>query len=80
MIALSLLPSAADDTSLRKNFPVLVSRVLAKYFSFFKFTVMMLYSGTIIMIFFSTEMSKKSIVVSLCCCYVITLISGMVFL
>ena len=79
VIALSLLPSAADDTSLRKNFSVLVSRVLAKYFRFFKFT----FDDAVewhIHHDFSTEMSKKSIVVSLCCCYIITLISGMVFL
>jgi L1 cell adhesion molecule like protein len=64
-IALELLPSASDDIALEQNFAILVSRVLATHFKFFKFTFDDVVQGHIEHKF-SAEMAKKSVVVS---CY-----------
>lgn len=39
-IAASLLPSSSDDSTLKRNFATLVSRVLATHFKFFKFSTL----------------------------------------
>lgn len=63
VIARSLLPSAHDDSFLKQNFAVLVSRVLAKHFAFFSFT----FEDSVrwhIQHEFSDQMAKKSTAVS----------------
>ena len=62
-IARSLLPSPSDDCTLKQNFAVLISRVLATHMKFFSFS----FDDAVqwhILHKFSTEMSKKSTVVS----------------
>ena len=62
-IASSLLPSVLDDTILKQKFSVLISRILARHFSFFTFT----FDDAVrwhIKHKFSNEMSRKSTTVS----------------
>ena len=62
-IASALLPSVLDDTILKQNFSVLISRILARHFSFFTFT----FDDAVrwhTKHKFSNEMSKKSTTVS----------------
>ena len=58
-IALKLLPSIEDDTSLVKDIAILLSRILVTYIPFFKFTFADVVSWHIEHKFYK-EMSKKS--------------------
>ena len=62
-IARTILPSSNDDKMLHRNFTILVSRVLAKYLDFFSYSCNDAVQWHIVHKF-SSEMSKKSIVVS----------------
>jgi hypothetical protein len=63
--ALLLVPSPADDVKLKKNVATLVSRVLVKHMEFFKFCFSDVTCWHIKHPYYK-EMSKKSVVVSMC--------------
>ncbi len=63
--AVTLLPSAQDDTALRANIGILVSRVLTDHMPFFNLTFQDVVDWHIKHQYYS-EMSTKSVVVSTC--------------